>query len=152
MAQPPPPSSSRFWKAVNGVTALNTLAYRVSGGRIGGRLPGTNAPLILVHHVGARSGTERVTPLIGIADEDRWVIVASKAGTDRHPAWFHNLLSTPETEIEVGRKRIAVRARIVDGEERERLWAKAAAIYPRFDEYQKFAGDRTIPVLSLDRR
>ena len=152
MAKPPPPSSSRIWKAFNGVTKLNTLVYRLSGGRIGNKLPGSGAPVILVHHVGKRSGEHRVTPLIGLADGERWLIVASKGGTDKHPAWYHNLSANPETEIEVGRKRIPVNARRIEGEERAEAWPKLVDVYPPYDEYEQFAGDRVIPVLSLDPR
>lgn len=151
MAKPPPPSSSRFWQAFTAMTKLNTLVYRLSGGRVGGKLPG-GAPVILVHHVGARSGTHRVSPLIGLADGDRWAIVASKGGTDKHPAWYHNLRANPETEIEVGRERIPVTARVVEGDERAVLWRKLVEVYPPYEEYQGFAGDRVIPVVSLDRR
>lgn len=152
MAKPPPPSSSRIWKAFNGLTRFNTFIYRLSGGRVGNKLPGTNAPVILVHHVGKRSGTERTTPLIGLADGDRWLIVASKGGTDKHPAWYHNLRANPETEIEVGREKIPVTARQIEGEEKSAAWGKLVEVYPPYDEYQEFAGDRVIPVLSLDRR
>ena len=152
MAQPPPSSSSPFWAVFNRFAALNKVAYRVTGGRIGGKMPGFGAPIILVHHRGRRSGEERVSPLIGVQEGDRWVIVASKGGTDRHPAWYHNLKAAPETEIEVGSKRITVRAREVEGEERVRLWKLAVEAYPSYADYQGFAGDRRIPVLSLDRR
>ena len=152
MAKPPPPSSSPAWKLFGGVTKLNTIVYRLSGGRVGGKIPGTDAPVILVHHTGKRSGQRRVAPLIGLAEGDRWVIVASKGGTDKHPAWYHNLTANPDTEIEVGRERIPVHARVTEEAERARLWPKLVAIYPPYDEYEDFAGDRRIPVLSLDRR
>lgn len=152
MAKPPPPADSKFWSIFNRVAALNKVVYRVSGGRLGNKLPGTNAPVILVHHVGAKSGEERVSPLIGMRDGERWVIVASKGGTDKHPAWFHNLKANPETRIEVGRDRIDVQARIVESEERAELWPKLIDIYPPYAEYQEFAKDRVIPVLSLDPR
>lgn len=147
----PPPSSSPFWKAFIGMTALNRIAYRLSGGRIGGKMPGTGAPIILVHHVGRKSGTERVSPLIGLEDEGRWLIVASKGGIDRNPAWYHNLVASPDTEIEVGRDRIAVRARVVEGAERELAWPKLIEIHPSYEDYQGYT-DRTIPVISLDPR
>jgi len=147
----PPPSSSPLWKAFNGVTALNRVAYRLSGGRIGGKMPGSGAPIILVHHVGRKSGTERVSPLIGLEDDGRWLVVASKGGTDKNPAWFHNLIASPETEIEVGKDRIPVHVRQIEGEERERAWPKLVEIYPPYAEYQVYAKDRVIPVLSLDK-
>jgi deazaflavin-dependent oxidoreductase (nitroreductase family) len=152
MAVKPPPASSPFWKGFEYLTRVNTFLFRRSGGRIGSRIPFVGSPIILVHHVGARSGTHRVSPLIGLADGDRWVIVASKGGTDRHPSWFHNLKANPETEIEVGRDRIPVRARVVDEAERARLWPKLVETYPPYEEYQQFAGERRIPVISLDRR
>lgn len=152
MAKPPPPSGSRFWKAFNGLAAINRVVYRLSGGRFGNSIPGTDAPIILVHTVGAKSGKHRVQPLIGLRDGERWVIVASKGGTNKHPAWFHNLKANPETEIEVGREHIEVTARVVEGAERSELWPKLVEIYPPYDEYQEFAGERRIPVLSLDPR
>jgi deazaflavin-dependent oxidoreductase (nitroreductase family) len=131
---------------------VNIRLFRLTGGRIGGKLPGYGSPIILVHHVGRRSGQHRVAPLIALADGDRWVIVASKGGTDRHPAWFHNLKSHPETEIEVGGERVPVEARVLEGEERDRLWPRLVEIYPPYADYQRFAGERRIPVISLDRR
>lgn len=148
----PPPSSSPFWKLFTGVTKFNTLIYRVSGGRLGNKLPGTQAPIILVHNKGRKSGKVRVAPLIGVEIDGRYVIVASKGGTDKHPAWYHNLVANPETEIEVGRRRIPVTARVVDDAEREELWPQMAAVYPPYDDYQEYAGGRKIPVLSLDPR
>lgn len=152
MAVRPPSSSSRFWKAWELLTRLNTKLYRLTDGRIGGRVPGTNAPIILVHHTGRRSGTHRVSPLIAREIEGRWVIVASKGGTDRHPAWYHNLKANPKTEIEVGSRRIEVSARVVEGAERDELWPKMVEVYPSYEDYQRFAGERRIPVLSLDPR
>jgi len=145
-----PPSSSPFWKLWNVGTALNTVLYRRTGGRVGGAIQG--APVILVHHVGAKSGRHRIAPLIHLADGDRHVVVASKGGTDKHPAWFHNLMANPDTEIEVGRERKAVRARVVDDAERAELWPRLVAIYKPYAAYQRQAGDRVIPVVSLDPR
>lgn len=152
MAKPPPRADSKAWTAFNKVAALNRVVYRASGGRFGNKMPGSGAPVILVHTTGAKSGKRRVQPLIGLDDDGRWLIVASKGGTNKHPAWYHNLKANPETEIEVGRKRIPVKARIVDEPERAELWPKLVEIYPPYAEYQEFAGERRIPVLSLDPR
>ena len=152
MAKPPPPSSSRWWKVFGVFTRVNTFVYRLSGGRLGNKLPGSRAPVILVHHVGRRSGTARVSPLIGLPEGDRWLIVALKGGTDKHPAWFHNLRANSETEIEIGRERIPVTARVLDEEERSRVWPRLVEVYPPYADYEGFAGERRIPVLSLDRR
>ncbi len=150
MAMKPPPSSSPFWKVFGAFTKVNTFLFQKSGGRLGAKIPFVGSPIILVHHVGAKSGTHRVAPLIGLADGGRWVIVASKGGTDRNPAWFYNLKANPGTEIEVGRDKVAVNARIVDEEERAELWPKLVEIYPPYEDYQQFAGARRIPVISLD--
>lgn len=152
MAKPPPRADSKVWTAFNMLAAFNRVVYRASGGRLGNKLPGTDAPVILVHTTGAKSGKKRVQPLIGLDDQGRWVIVASKGGTNKHPAWYHNLKANPETEIEVGRKRIPVQARVVEETERAELWPKLVEIYPPYEEYQEFAGERRIPVLSLDPR
>ena len=152
MATKPPPSSSPFWKVFGAFTKVNTFVFQKSGGRLGAKIPFVGSPIILVHHVGAKSGTHRMTPLIGLADGGRWVIVASKGGTDKNPAWFYNLKANPETEIEVGRDKVAVNARIVDENERAELWPKLVAIYPPYEDYQEFAGPRRIPVISLDPR
>ncbi len=151
--RPPPPPSSPFWKLWEVGTRMNVALFRLSGGRIANRMPRYGSPLILVHHVGARSGKHRVSPLIALEDSGRWVIVASKGGSKMHPAWFHNLKAHPETEIEVPRRgRIAVTARVLEGEERERMWPKMVAIYSPYEQYQRFAGERLIPLISLDPR
>ncbi len=150
MAMKPPPSSSPFWKVFGAFTKVNTFLFQKSGGRLGAKIPFVGSPIILVHHVGAKSGTHRITPLIGLADGGRWVIVASKGGTDKNPAWFYNLKANPGTEIEVGRDKVPVNARIVDEDERAELWPKLVEIYPPYEDYQEFAGARRIPVISLD--
>jgi F420H(2)-dependent quinone reductase len=132
-------------------TRAHLLAYRVTGGlgpigRIGG------APFLLLHHVGARSGEERVSPLIYLEDRDRLVIVASKGGTDRHPAWLHNLRAYPSTTVEVGRERRSVRAREATSAERENLWPRLDAIYPPYADYRRRAAPRRIPLVILEPR
>lgn len=148
----PPPASSPFWRFFNGLAGANRVLYRLTGGRVGGKLPGYGSPIILVHHTGRKSGEVRVSPLIAIEDEGRWVIIASKGGTKSHPAWFHNLRANPETQIEVGRDQLPVRARVTAGSERERLWQRMAEVYPPYDDYAEYAGEREIPVISLDPR
>lgn len=116
----------------------------------GGRVPSWSgpSPLLLLHHRGARSGAERVNPVAYLRDGERYVIFASKAGAEKNPAWYHNLLANPDTTIEVGTETREVRAEEVLGEDRERLFAQQAARSPQFTEYQKKT-DRTIPVIAL---
>ncbi len=120
---------------------------RLSGGRLGGRVG--RAPVLLLHHVGRRSGKARVSPLLYLADGDRLVIVASKGGTDRHPAWFHNLVANPDTTVEVGRERRRVKARQASEKERERFWPRLVEMYPSYATYQSHT-DRLIPVVVLE--
>ena len=145
----PPPSSSPFWKLVNVGARANVALYRASGGRFGGMLG--KAPILLLHHVGAKSGKKRVVPVLYLADDDRLVVVASKGGTDKNPAWFHNLMANPEVEVEVGRDRRTVRARRASDEERSGFWPRLVEIYPSYADYQR-STDRTIPVIVLEPR
>ena len=143
----PPPSSSKFWTAFNLGAALNVRLYRMSGGKIGGRIQ--KAPVLLLHHVGRKSGTARVSPLLYMPDGERLVIVASKGGTDKHPAWFHNIMATPETTVEVGRDTRRVRARRATEEERAQLWPRLVEVYKPYESYQGYT-DRQIPVVVLE--
>ena len=101
MATPAPPSDHPFWKVFQKAAEANVRLYRLSKGRLGNKLPGYDAPIILVHHVGAKSGKHRVSPVLGLKEGERWIIVATKGGTDKHPGWLYNLKANPETEIEV---------------------------------------------------
>ena len=124
--------------------------FRANGGKVGGGFEG--APMVLLHHKGAKTGTERVAPLVYQADGDRYVVFASKAGAPTHPDWFRNLVANPETTIEVGTETVAVRARVAEGDERERIWTKQKQLMPGFAEYEeKTKGIREIPVVILER-
>lgn len=106
--------------------------------------------MLLLHHVGARTGTERVTPLMYQPVDGGYAVFASKGGADHNPGWFHNLKANPETEVEVGSGTVAVRARFAEGDEHTRIWEKQKADYPFFADYEaKTARDR-IPVVVLE--
>ena len=110
--------------------------------------------LVLLHHTGAKSGTPYVSPLAGFpTPEGGWVIVASNAGRDNHPAWYYNLLAHPETTIEVPGdddiRTLKVSARVAGDEERDELYADVAAKAPQFGEYQK-GTSRRIPIVVLE--
>lgn len=107
-------------------------------------------PTLLLTTRGRKTGKSRALPLIYGKSGDSYVIIASKGGMPNHPIWFLNLEADPTCDLMVGAKPVAARARIAEGEERSRLWAEMAAIYPPYDDYQKTAGDRTIPVVVLD--
>lgn len=110
------------------------------------------APLLLLHHVGAKSGTERVTPLAYDEVDGKLFIIASKGGAPENPAWYYNLLANPDTTIEFGPDTIAVTAEaLTEGEEHDRLYKHIAEKMPNFAEYQKKT-DRIIPVVVLHRK
>lgn len=111
------------------------------------------AEVVLLHHVGAKSGTERVTPLVCRRDGDRVVVFGSKAGATTHPDWFHNLVAHPDVTIEIGTDAdVPVRAVVLEGDERDRIWDAQATEVPQFAEYAQKAGTRTIPVVALENR
>ena len=120
--------------------------FRANDGEVGGPL--AHLSLLLLHHTGAKSGTERVNPLAYLKDGDRYVIFASKAGAPDHPAWYHNLRANPETTIEIGTETLPVLATEAGGEERDRLYAAMVAATPQFAEYQQQT-ERRIPVVVL---
>jgi deazaflavin-dependent oxidoreductase (nitroreductase family) len=120
--------------------------FRANGGRVSGPFEG--ATLLLLHHVGAKTGTPRVNPLAYLADGERFIVFASKAGAPTNPDWYHNLKANPETSIEVGTDTIAVTASEASGEERERLFRAQADRSPQFAEYQQKT-ERAIPVIVL---
>jgi deazaflavin-dependent oxidoreductase (nitroreductase family) len=120
--------------------------FRANQGVVGGPFEG--ATLLLLHHVGARSGTDRVNPLVYNRDGDRYVVFASKAGAPTNPDWYHNLKANPNITIEVGTDTIPVVASEATGEERDRLFAAQVRRSPQFGEYQAKT-DRAIPVILL---
>jgi F420H(2)-dependent quinone reductase len=130
---------------------LNVPLYRASGGRIGGKVG--RAPVCLLTTTGRKSGEPRTAPILYIADGDNVVLINTNAGNAKIPAWSLNLKANPEAEVELGRRRLSVRARIAEGEERADLWRKHNEQYAGFDDYkEKLAPDREISVFVLEPR
>jgi deazaflavin-dependent oxidoreductase (nitroreductase family) len=123
--------------------------FRANGGRVGGSFEG--APLLLLHHTGAKSGQERVNPMMYLAVGDSFAVFASAAGAERNPDWYHNLIAHPEARVEVGTETIDVTARVLDEAERDPLWETQKGRYPGFADYETKTS-RVIPVVMLDRR
>ncbi|HKR72072.1 MAG TPA: nitroreductase family deazaflavin-dependent oxidoreductase [Streptosporangiaceae bacterium] len=121
--------------------------FRANGGAVGGDFAG--APLLLLHTTGAKSGQERVNPVMYRAEGNALVVFASKAGADTNPDWFHNLRANPLVRVEVGTDTRDVVARIADQDERARLWAAQKNDWPGFADYEKRT-DRQIPVVILE--
>jgi deazaflavin-dependent oxidoreductase (nitroreductase family) len=125
--------------------------FRTNGGKIGGAFEG--APMILLHHRGARTRTERVNPLVYQSVGDDFAVFASKAGAPSHPDWYRNLMANPDTEVEVGTETYHVHARELKGAERDEIWEKQKGLMPGFADYEEKArGIREIPVVLLERR
>jgi deazaflavin-dependent oxidoreductase (nitroreductase family) len=129
------------------VTTLHTQVYRRTGGKLGATARGA-PPMLLLTTTGRRSGQPRTTPLAGIRDGDRYLLVASYGGDDRDPQWFKNLQAKPEATIQVGGDTIRVRATVATPEEKKVLWPKVVAAYKGYDSYQRKTS-RDIPVLIL---
>ena len=121
--------------------------FRANEGKVGGRFEGTS--LILIHHVGTRSGTERVTPVTCFPQPDgRFVIIASNGGARTNPDWYYNLKAHPEINVEFGTETFAVAVRELEGEEREKAWADVVSAVPAVANTQNKTR-RTIPMLLL---
>jgi deazaflavin-dependent oxidoreductase (nitroreductase family) len=121
--------------------------FRANGGKVGGNFEG--APLLLLHSTGARSGAERVSPMMYQAVDGGYAVFASKAGADTNPDWFHNLRANPEATVEVGTETVAVTARVLSDEEREPVWETQKSRYPGFADYEQKTS-RVIPVVLLE--
>ena len=130
--------------------------YRKTGGRIGGkwrvgagfRKP---VPTLLLDHVGRKSGTSFTVPLLYVRDGADVIVVASQGGRPEHPQWYRNLVASPDTHVQIGPERSAVRAAVADAGERDRLWPKLVDAYADFDTYQSWT-EREIPVIVLTPR
>jgi deazaflavin-dependent oxidoreductase (nitroreductase family) len=121
--------------------------FRANGGDVAA-FAGTR--LLLLTHTGARTGTRYTSPMTYLPDRDRFVVFAANGGRPNNPAWYHNLVANPEAVVEVGRESFPVVATLLDGDERERVWAAQVAAAPLFAELQAKT-TRTIPVLALRR-
>jgi F420H(2)-dependent quinone reductase len=152
------PSGDKFYSRMSqmiGATGLrwmgrlNVPLYRLSGGRLMGKV--NEAPVLLLTTTGRKSGQQRTAPVVYLADDESYVVIGSNAGHSRTPAWSLNLKATPEAEVEVGRRRVPVRARVAEGEERADLWRRHNEQYSGFDEYEART-DRDIALFVLEPR
>lgn len=140
--------ADRMWPVLDKMMGAHVAVYRATGGRIGHRFPGVPT-MLLLDHVGGKTGKRRTSALVYIEDGPNLVLVASKGGYPKHPAWFHNLKANPDVTVQVGPKRRAVRARVATPDERRRLWPRAVKVWPGYRAYQKRTG-REIPMVILE--
>jgi len=121
--------------------------FRANGGAVGGQFEG--APLLLLHSTGARSGKERINPMMYQAVDAGFAVFASKAGAPSNPDWYYNLVAHPDASVEVGGQTLSVRARIAEADERDRIWTRQKELYPGFADYER-STTREIPVVILE--
>ena len=122
--------------------------FRSNRGLVGGNFEGR--PVLLLSTTGAKTRLPRLNPLMYMADGHRWLVFASKGGNHKNPDWYHNLVAHPAVTVEVGTETVEARAEVITGDERDRLYAKQAGLYPQFGEYQRRTS-RIIPVIALSR-
>jgi deazaflavin-dependent oxidoreductase (nitroreductase family) len=122
--------------------------FRENSGKVGGMFEG--GLIVLVHHIGAKSGIERIAPLGAFREDGRIYIFASKGGAPDNPAWYHNLVANPKVTVELGTETFPAIARVLTGAERDDIYAKQSATTPQFAEYQRKTS-RIIPVIELQR-
>jgi deazaflavin-dependent oxidoreductase (nitroreductase family) len=121
--------------------------FRANGGKVGGGFEG--APVLLLHTTGAKTGRERVNPMMYQALGGSYAVFASKGGAPVNPDWYFNLLANPRVRAEIGTQTVDLTARVAEGETRERIWSAWKADYPNFAEYERKTS-RPIPVVILD--
>lgn len=122
--------------------------FRANGGKVGGPFAGSD--ILLLHHTGARTGAQRVSPLAFLRVGESFAVFASKAGGPTNPDWYHNLLAHPRATVEVGTETIAVLARVAEPTERDTIYARQKERNPAFAQYEERAAPRKIPVVVLD--
>ena len=142
--------ADRSWPLLRRLMGAHARVYRATGGLIGHHFPGA-PPTLLLDHVGAKSGTRRTTPLVYFDDGRNVVVVASKGGHPKHPAWYHNLRAHPDITVQIGSQRPAVHARVATADEHARLWPRAVQTYGGYRGYQERT-DREIPLVILEPR
>jgi deazaflavin-dependent oxidoreductase (nitroreductase family) len=134
----------RDWKAMNGPVIEQ---FRKTGGRV----PSRKSPILLLTTKGARTGRTRVNPLNYSRDGERFVVMASKGGSQTHPDWYHNLVAQPIVTVEAEGERFTARARVSEGAERQRLLKIHTSAMPFFGAYERSVKRRQIPVIALER-
>jgi len=147
-AKPFTPTQEKIFNVVvKRMSRLNTWLYRLTGGKAGGRWT-HGEPIMLLTYTGRKSGDRYTKPLVYMRDGDTIITVASKAGTSKHPVWYLNLAANPSCEVEIGREKRSMRARVATAEERARYWPQLVKMNPDFEVY-KARTTREIPILLL---
>ncbi|MFP6639611.1 MAG: nitroreductase family deazaflavin-dependent oxidoreductase [Myxococcota bacterium] len=133
------------------MSRVNTWIFRLTGGAVGSRFPGSGAPVGLLVYTGRKTRQSRTMPLVYGLDGDRVILIASQGGMPRHPIWYHSLVENPDVTFQIGRDVKAYTARELSGDARLEAWRFPAAVHSDFDVYQQRT-DRVIPVIALEPR
>jgi deazaflavin-dependent oxidoreductase (nitroreductase family) len=141
-------SKAGGWYFINVANKVDKYLVPATDGRFSTAI---GQQVLVVEATGARSGARRRIPLVYVTDGDDIVLIASKGGAPKNPAWYHNLKAHPDVQVWAKRRSGRYRAREAEGEERDRLWAKAVDYYAGYDTYQARTGGRRIPVMVLER-
>lgn len=128
------------------IARIHAMLMQISGGRVGNKMGGNH--ILLLHHIGAKSGKKYATPLAYVEDGDSYAIIASAGGQANHPGWYHNLKANPNTTIEIMGQSQPVKAQVAPKAKRDKLWAEITAEFSQFSEYQKKTS-REIPIVLL---
>jgi deazaflavin-dependent oxidoreductase (nitroreductase family) len=149
MAKPPPAlNSAGTGVLIKWMSRINTAAYKVSGGRVGGTFL-QGAPVALLTTIGRKTGQPRVSPLLFLRDGDRIVLVASQGGRANNPMWYLNLKANPKVTVQVKKDVLKLTARDATDAERAQYWPQLVSMYSSFDDYQSWT-DRVIPIVICD--
>lgn len=143
-------AADRMWLVLDRLMRLHAGIYRATNGFLGHHIPGV-PPMLLLEHVGAKTGRKRTAALVYLKVGRNLAIIASKGGYPKHPDWFHNLKAYPDVTVQVGADRRKVRARVATAEERARVWPRAVKAWSGYRSYQERTA-REIPVLILEPR
>ncbi len=138
------------WIFARAAQRIDEPMYRRTNGRRTFASLATGLPVVILTTTGARSGLSRTVPVLGLPTDEGLVVIASNFGQDHHPAWHHNLKAHPEGEVQVDGVRRRFRARLAEGETRDRIWREGLKIYPGWASYEKRASKRRIAVYVLD--
>ena len=149
MANPPRAlNSAGTGVAIKWMSRINTWAYKVSGGRVGGKFL-QGAPVALLTTIGRKSGEPRISPLLFLRDGDRVVLVASQGGRASNPMWYLNLKANPKVTVQIKKEVLNLTARDATEAERAQYWPQLVAMYSSFEDYQSWT-DRVIPIVICD--
>jgi len=149
MAKPPPAlNSAGTGVLIKWMSRLNTAAYKVSGGRVGGTFL-QGAPVALLTTIGRKTGEPRVSPLLFLRDGDRVVLVASQGGRANNPMWYLNLKANPQVTVQIKKEVLKLTARDATDAERAQYWPQLVEMYSSFEDYQSWT-DRVIPIVICD--